>query len=197
MAERASKPDDIMTVEEFLAWSPGDGRMWQLVDGVPTAMAPASRRHNQVQGELGRLIGNHLLEQGSPCSVVPTPGVITPVRHDRNLRIPDLAVSCADPDDDAGPLPDPLLIIEVLSPSNQAETWINVWTYTMIPSVQEVLVLHTQSVRADLLRRRPDGAWPVDPERVTDGDVALDSIGFRTPLIGLYRLTGLRRRTAG
>ncbi len=52
MAEPASKPDDTMTVEEFLAWSHGDGRMWQLVDGVPTAMAPASRRRVQVQGEL-------------------------------------------------------------------------------------------------------------------------------------------------
>lgn len=197
MPQFASKPDDDMTVEEFLAWDPGDGRVWQLVDGLPMAMAPASRRHNQVQGELGALIRNHLLDQGSPCSVVPTPGVLTPIQHDRNFRIPDLAVSCADPDDDAGPLPDPLLIIEVLSPSNQAETWINVWTYTMIPSVQEVLVLHTMSVRADLLRRRPDGTWPVDPERVTDGDVVLDSIGFRTPLPGLYRLTGLRRRTDG
>ena len=197
MAEAASKLDDGMTVAEFLAWNPGDGRMWQLVDGVPMAMAPPCRRHNQVQGELGALIRNHFLDQGSPCSVVPTPGVITPVKQDRNLRIPDLAVSCADLDDDAGPVPDPLLVVEVLSPSNQAETWINVWTYTMIPSVQEVLVLHTQSVRADLLRRRPDGAWPVDPERVTDGDVVLDSIGFRTPLLGLYRLTGLRRRTPG
>ncbi len=56
-------------------------------------------------------------------------------------------------------------------------------------------MLHTLSVRADLLRRRPDGAWPVDPERVTDGDLVLDSVGFRTPLIGLHRLTGLRCRT--
>ena len=142
MAESASKPDGIMTVEEFLAWNPGDGRMWQLVDGVPMAMAPPSRRHGAVQNELGALMRNHLVEQDSPCSVVTTPGVVTPIHADRNMRIPDLAVTCADVNEDTAALPDPVLIVEVLPPGNQAETWINVWTYTMIPSVREILVLH-------------------------------------------------------
>ncbi len=184
---------DLMTVEEFLAWNPGDGQMWQLFNGVPTAMAPPSVRHGAVQAELARLIGNHLVAQGSPCSLVVTPGVVTPVHADRNMRVPDLGVSCTDPVDDAGALVDPILLIEVLSPGNQTETWLNVWTYTLVPSVQEILVLHTTSVRADLLCRGPDGAWPMAPERVTEGDLALDSIAFRTPLADLYRTTGLRR----
>lgn len=178
----------LMTVAEFLAWRPGDGRMWQLVDGVPAAMAPASRRHNIVLAELLRLVGNHLLEQGSPCVAVPVPGVVTPKHPDRNMRIADMAVTCSDLDD----VTDPVLLVEVLSPSNQAETWINVWTYTLVPSVREIVVLHTATVRADVLRRDEDASWPDDPERVTDGDLVLDSIGFRTPLAGLYRLTRLR-----
>jgi hypothetical protein len=39
-------------------------------------MAPASRTHCGIQGELGRLIGNHFLERGSPCYVIPTPGIV-------------------------------------------------------------------------------------------------------------------------
>jgi len=62
-----------MSVAEFLAWDSGDGQAWQLVDGEPQAMAPASRTHG-TQGELGRLIGNHLASQASPCSLVVTPG---------------------------------------------------------------------------------------------------------------------------
>lgn len=196
MAEPASKPSDDMTVEEFLTWNPGDGRMWQLVDGVPVAMAPPSRRHGAVQNELGALMRNHLVEQNSPCSVVTTPGVVTPLHAERNMRIPDLAVTCADLDDDAAALPDPVLVVEVLSPSNQAETWINVWTYTTIPSVQEILVLHTDAVRASVLRRQPDGTWPDEVERVTDGDLLLNSIGFHTSLANLYRTTALRRAAA-
>ena len=47
-----------MSVDEFLAWDSGDrsGRLWQLVDGEPTAMAPGSQNHGALQGEIGRLI---------------------------------------------------------------------------------------------------------------------------------------------
>ncbi len=64
----------------------------------------------------------------------------------------------------------------------------------MMPSVQEVIVFYTTSVRADVLRRRDDGTWPNDPERVVNGDLILQSIGLRTPLEDLYRVTGLRRQ---
>ena len=60
-----SKMPAEMSVGEFLAWQPGDGRAWQLVDGEPQAMAPASRTHGTLQAELARLIGNHLVEQGT------------------------------------------------------------------------------------------------------------------------------------
>jgi hypothetical protein len=31
-----------MTVAEFFAWTPPTAQLWQLVDGEPQAMAPAS-----------------------------------------------------------------------------------------------------------------------------------------------------------
>jgi Uma2 family endonuclease len=105
-----------------------------------------------------------------------------------------LAVTCTDYQDEEAALTDPVLIVEILSPSNQAETWSNVWTYTTIPSVQEILVLFSIKIGADLLRRRKDGSWPEEPERITDGDLILESIGFRTPLAEVYRTTRLRRR---
>ena len=192
MSQAVQTSHDLMTVAEFLDWDSGDGRMWQLVDGVPTAMAPPSGRHGAIQSEVARLIGNHLLAQGGPCRVIVTPGIITPVAADHNMRIPDLAVTCAPVADDAAvPVPDPVLIVEVLSPGNQRETWINVWTYTLIPSVQEVLVLHNALVRADVLRRGPDGAWPTATTPVTAGSLVLDSIGFGVPVADIYRTTAL------
>ena len=86
----------------------------------------------------------------------------------------------------------PVLIAEILSPSNQAQTWSNVWAYTSIPSVQEILVLHSVSIGAEVLRRGPDGTWPADTSKVKAGDLVLDSIGFRAPLADIYRTTRLR-----
>ena len=49
-----------MLLDEFLVWDAPDGGRWQLVDGEPRAMAPASDVHGTMQSELGRLIGTHL-----------------------------------------------------------------------------------------------------------------------------------------
>ncbi len=111
-----------MSVDEFLAWTPSDHQFWQLVDGEPQAMAPPNRTHRAIQGELISLIRNHLLERGSPCSVVGTPGVIPRVQSETNMRVPDLAVTCSDYQTEESAITDPVLVVEVLSPSNQAET---------------------------------------------------------------------------
>ena len=186
-----------MSVTEFLAWDAGDDRLWQLVDGEPQAMAPPAVDHGILQSELGRRLGNHLDSVGSPCVTVTTPGLVPRVQAAHNVRIPDLAVTCSDADVGAATLAEPVLVVEILSPSNQAETWGNVWAYTSIPSVREIVVLHTVAIRAEVLRRGPDGTWPPGPEQIKDGDLVLDSIGMHTPLADLYRGTRLRRAQGG
>jgi Uma2 family endonuclease len=183
-----------MTVAEFLAWNPPGGQTWQLVDGEPQAMAPANRTHGAIQSELARLIGNHLTDKASPCSLVVTPGVIPHVQSETNIRVPDLAVTCSGYETEEAALTDPVLVIEILSPSNQAETWSNVWAYTTIPSVREILVVKTAAVGAELLRRDPDGTWPKRPAIIESGELVLESIDFRSPLAALYRSTRLARR---
>ena len=185
-----------MTVAEFFAWNPPSAQLWQLVDGEPQAMAPANRTHGAIQNELGRLLANHFDERKSPCSVVAAPGVIPRVQSETNVRIPDLAVTCSGYDAEESALADPVLLIEILSPSNQAETWANVWAYTTIPSVQEILVLKTASIAAELLRRNPDGSWPRQPLSIETGDLALESIGFRLPLAAAYRTTRLAAKNS-
>jgi Uma2 family endonuclease len=184
-----------MTVAEFLAWDAGDGRLWQLVDGEPQAMAPSSRTHGAMQAELCRLFANHLAERSSLCSVLANPGVVPRVQAEHNVRIPDLAVICSEYEAEEPVIADPVLVIEILSPSNEAETWANVWAYTTIPSVREIVALQTVSIGANLLRRRPDGFWPRTPEAIDAGDLVLESIGFRAPLTALYRTTRLAGRS--
>lgn len=88
-----------MTLSEFLSWDAGDpqGRRWQLIDGEAVAMSPASEPHSAIEGEIGRLIGNHLLDVDSPCRVLSQPGIVPRVRADRNYRISDLGVACGHP----------------------------------------------------------------------------------------------------
>jgi Uma2 family endonuclease len=174
----ALKPPAVMTVAEFLTWdSPGEHR-WQLVDGEPQAMAPASRTHGAIQSELGYLITNHLRVPGNPCSVVTTPGIVPRVGANQNFRIPDLAVTRTNYEAEEYDVKNPVLIVEILSPSNRAETWRNVWTFST-------------TVRAEILRRDAVGNWPAVPAVIEDGDLHLESIDLSLPLASIYRTTRL------
>jgi Uma2 family endonuclease len=180
-----------MTVDEFLKWDSGDALRYELADGEPRAMAPASTIHGFLQNELGSLIRNHLRDKASGCEVVANPGVVPRLLSEHNVRIPDLAVTCSPLAAGQATLPDPVLLIEILSPSNQAKTWTNVWAYTSIPSAREILVLRADRMAAELLRRSPQGEWSDRPIAITEGELVLESIGFRVALAELYRRTGL------
>lgn len=181
-----------MTVEEFLNWDSGDFLNYELVDGEPRAMAPAKRTHGMLQNELGALLRNHLRVEGRPCDVVTDPGVTPRILPDYNMRVPDLGVTCTPYEQEQSALPEPVLLIEILSPSNQAKTWTNVWAYTSIPSVREILVLRSDRIAAELLRRGADGEWPERPILVSaEDELVLESVGFRVGLSEIYARTRL------
>src|SRR6516164_219426 len=155
-----------MSVDEFLNWDSGDAVRYELVDGEPRAMAPANRTHGTLQGRLATLINNHLDRENRQCSLVVEPGVVPHLLSDYNVRVPDLAVICAPYQTEEAVLTDPVLLIEILSPSNQAKTRPTIWSYTSMPGVREFLDLRADRIGAYLLRRSPQGEWPARPVAV-------------------------------
>ena len=182
-----------MTVAEFKHWTPPaglDDRRWELIDGEPVCMAPPSLDHGLIQSETARIVGNHLAAHPG-CRIAVTPGVIPRAKSDTNERVPDLGVTCS-PVRASRTLPDPVLLIEILSPSNEAKTRANVWAYVSIPTVREILLLSSTSIVAELLRRDADGAWPEMPKIITDRQLLrLNSIGFEAMLRDLYATSSL------
>lgn len=177
-----------MTVADFVAW-PGDGsaKHHELVDGEVRAMAPASATHGIIQANMARLIGERLAKARRGCVVVTEPAVVPRLRADRNMRVPDLGVTCAPIGPGQIELPDPILLVEILSPGNESDTRENVWTYATIPSVREILLLRSTRIAAELLRRRPDQSWPETPDVIADGDrFALATVELDLPLAEIY-----------
>ena len=116
----------LMTVAEFLDWPTPDGSdRWELVDGVPMAMAPASDRHGIIHAQAVYLLAGHLADSRPDCRVIVEPGTKP---DDHNLRIPDLTVTCGPippPGDPAARFSNPVLVVEILSPSNWRKTMRN------------------------------------------------------------------------
>jgi Uma2 family endonuclease len=182
-----------MTVAEFLDWDSGGrtGALWQLRDGEPEMMAPASDPHGSIDARLVYLLIAHLEACGSQCRVVTAPGVVPGQRSEENCLVPDIGITGAPP---AGArlMHEPVVLIEILSPTNVSKTRANVRAYRTIPTVAEIVVLHSTAIAAEVLRRGPSGIWPRQPQVVdAEGMLRLDSIGFAAPLRDAYRTTNL------
>ncbi len=189
---KGNQPIEPMTVDEFIAWGDGEGGKYQLVDGEVRAMSPASTTHGTIQADLAKRLSNHLDIPGGRCRVLIEPAVQTRIRAKKNMRVPDLGVTGTA--DAAGQiaLPDPLLLIEIMSPGNQKDTWDNVWAYATIPSLREILIVQSTRIEAQLLRRQADGSWPQEPDLILlDGVLGLSSIDFSVPLSQVYAKTYL------
>jgi Uma2 family endonuclease len=181
------------TVTDFLAW-PGDGsgRRYQLVDGEVRAISTGTTTRGLIQATLAYLLANHLDVNGSPCQAIIRPCIAPRVRASLNVRCPALAVTAAPDEPGQYILSDPIVLFEILSPDDARDTWDNVWSYTTIPSVREIVVVHLARVFAELLRRDADGNWPAEPEEIgPGGTLRLDSIAFACPLPAIYAQTHL------
>lgn len=183
----------LLTVTDFVEW-PGDGTdtRYELVDGVLRPMSPGSDAHNMIVTTLSSLIFLHLRAGGLGLRVVTAPGVQPHVSANWNFRIPDIGVTRTPNELGQLMLPDPILLIEVLSPGNSTDTYENVRAYATLPSVQEILVVQSTKVGAELLRRDAAGNWPANPAPLGPGEtLCLSSIGFDVALSEIYAGTHL------
>jgi Uma2 family endonuclease len=170
----------LMTVDEFLAWNPSDGsKRWELIDGAPQAMAPSRPRHGAIAARAAGLLVAHLTDHPR-CQAIVEAGVRP---DDYTVRIPDLTVTCEQIGPDDLLLREPLVIVEILSPSNIGDTRAAVVSYLSMPSVREILVLHSIEIQAELWRR--EGAWRHFMFGRDDA-VTLNSIDFSAPLAAFY-----------
>src|SRR5688572_7422890 len=124
-----------MTLAEFLEWDDGTDTRYELVEGRIVAMAPPRDDHGTIAMNLGLAIGPALK---APCRVVGNAGIVLPDRDDR-YYVADLVVTCDEPASQPF-LPEPRLIVEVLSRSTSAhDHGVKGEDYRQLPSVQEIL----------------------------------------------------------
>ena len=187
------RPPPLMTVADFIDW-PGDGTStrYELVDGVLRAMAPGSDTHNTIVANLAGLLWQHLRQSRPECRVVTALGVQPHVRAEWNFRIPDLGVTCTPNRPGEIMTPDPILLVEVLSPGNANDTYENVRAYATLPNMREIVVVHSTRIKAELLRRDESGSWPPDPIMIgEDAPLRLESVDAVLSMANVYAGTHL------
>lgn len=193
-ATAAKKPDDAqsrMTLAEFLAWDGGGhvGKL-ELWEGVVRAMAPASAVHAIIQGNIVTAINVHLRASKSGCRAGTEAPIVPPMGRRKNARAPDVSVTCKPPTAE-GTFEDPVLIVEVISPSNEIDTWASMESLAGLAELREILVVQSTRIEVEFFRRDANGAWPRQGQLIeSGGSVQLQSIGLELTVAEIY--TGIQ-----
>jgi Uma2 family endonuclease len=170
-----------ITVDEFLTWESGDDRRYELVAGEIVTMTPPNPIQGAIAIKAGRAISAKLKP---PCQAISEAGIRLSWRNDTHYQA-DIAVTCAPLKRDDCAVPEPVVIIEVTSPSTVAhDKAVKLTDYRHIPSVQAILFIASEEKRVELWRRGTD-SWTV-MEFETGGIIPLDVIGFDIPVEALY-----------
>jgi Uma2 family endonuclease len=173
------------TYAEYLAYERDSGMKHEYDDGEIVAMAGGSRRHNALASRISAALEN-----------ARRPGCVA-FQSDQRVRIlatgkavyPDASLVCGsiegDPADPGGDtVTNPVLIVEVLSPSTETVDRGEKWQhYQLLPSLQEYVLVSQAEPRVEVYRRLAGGGW--EYRDVTDGSVVL-ATGATLDLARLY-----------
>lgn len=166
----------MMTADEYLAWETGQTIKHEFVDGEAFAMAGAEDRHVTTSINLSSALRQHL--RGSPCRVYASDMKLHVDRVDAYFY-PDLMVTCSAADHaSAHTRREPLLVVEVLSPSTAAcDRGDKFAAYRQLPALQEYALIDFDTRRSDVYRKGADGLWVLHPFDRGDA-VRLASLDF-------------------
>ena len=194
MATASLPTERPMSVAGFLAWSEGLGReeRYELVRGVPVQlMAPTIIRHARVQRNVAEALRRVLSMAGLRCEVFENgPGLALGEEGDE-CRMPDVVVTCAtEIDETARLVPDPLIVVEVASPSTRL-TDVNdkVEFYGRIASIQHYLVIEQD--RRRLVHYGRGAGGELEPRILRTGSIPLAAPGLELEMDVIYAGTAL------
>lgn len=110
--------EQIYTLDDI--YSLPDNQRAELIDGQIYYMAPPSRKHQRIAGELFATIRNYIKQNNGTCEVNIAPFAVFLNQNDTNYVEPDISVIC-NPDklNDKGCIGAPDWIIEIVSPSSR------------------------------------------------------------------------------
>jgi len=182
VAKAAPSDDWPRTVAEFEVWHARQPERWEFIDSRPRLMAPGSMRHSIIKNNAGFALRQAL--QGHRCTaLVDGPQILT----DEISAIPDVVVTCSELDLSTPVVPEPTIIVEVMSPKSEADDTGRKWqAYQKIVSLRHYILI-SQDQRLVNVHSRAGDLWR---ERfLSAGVVELDDPPVRLEIDALYAAT--------
>jgi Uma2 family endonuclease len=156
--------------------------------GEVFAMSGGSVAHNLISLNIGTTLNNTLAE--GPCRVFPSDQRIAPPTG--LITYPDVSVVCGELeflDQREDTLTNPLVIVEVLSPSTERyDRGKKFEHYRSIPSLREYLLVSQEEATVECYSRDPDdGTWVLREAHGLEASVSITSLVCVLRLADVYR----------
>jgi len=185
MGERARR---LMSATEFLAWDDGTDTRYELIDGVPVAMAPGITTHVQIAQNVSIMV-DRAVEHRRPCRAVQQGGVRLP--DGGNVYVHDVLVTC-EPLANGRVFEAPRLVVEILSPSTRSyDEREKLPGYGTLPTVEEVWLVESNTRCVQVWQRTGDSDWSGAFPFIGRASFTSLVLGVEVRLDEIYALTDL------
>lgn len=175
-----------MTADEFLDWAmeQPDGARYELIAGEVVAMAPERASHARAKVAVFDRLRAAVAEAGLPCEAF-IDGMAVRV-DEATVYEPDVLLRCGPPiADDCIEIRDPLIVVEVLSPSSRhKDTGGKLDDYFRLASVRHYLIVKTAN-RTVIHHRREEGS-ELQTRIVREGSIELRPPGLAVEVASLF-----------
>jgi Uma2 family endonuclease len=173
-----------MGVDAFLVWAEGRQGRWELRDGQPVRMAPERAMHALAKYAAQESLKAGIIRAGLPCRMFPNGMTVRTTA--RTAFEPDALVVCPSPSDlNTMEIPNPVIVVEVLSPSTAGDDHVvKLDGYFSVRSVEHYLIIDADRRIVIHHKRARDGA--METRILRDGMVRFDPPGFEAEVAGFF-----------
>jgi Uma2 family endonuclease len=173
-------------IEEYIEGEELSETRHEYIYGEVYAMAGASDKHNVIIGNIFGNLWTHL--RNASCQ---------PFSENMKLKAdaatfyyPDVMVACDETPESVYYREEPILLVEVLSPSTaRTDRHEKLTVYKNIPSLQEYLIVWQDKIYIELHQRQADNLWQtfVFDETQIDEEIELISVDMKMRVDEIYR----------
>ena len=181
----SSTAEKLMSLEEFLAWEREQPERYEYAGGGIKMMTGASLAHVTITMNVAFALRQSL--RGSGCRPFTNDAKVL---AGDSVRYPDITVTCTSFSGTDDVVPNPLLVIEVISPSTEREDrGRKKFDYFATPSIQQYALIEQDARRVDLYTKAGT-EWT---NEIVEGSaiLKLSSIGVEISLDTVYEDTEL------
>lgn len=182
-----AQPKPYVTEAEYLVFERASITKHEYYSGRIYAMTGASERHNLITGNT--LASLHAQLRRKPCRIYPS-DMRVKVQQTGLNTYPDIVIVCGQPqftDDALDTLINPMVIIEVLSPSTERyDRGMKFQQYRTIPTLRDYILISQDDKHIEHYMRQDNGQWVFEDALGLEAKLVITSVDCTLLLEDVY-----------